>query len=233
MLSVKQTSTSGPSDAGALEAREAELAQLVALRHGDEAAFVALIERYHSAMLRVALVYVSDRAVAEEVVQETWLGVLNGLDRFQGRSSLKTWLFRILTNQAKTRGVRESRSVPFSALAAPDDEADEPAVDPTRFRTSEPWIGHFVSPLGTWDADTPEELLLSQETRAQIDQAIALLPAKQRQVIVLRDVEGWSADEVCELLQISETNQRVLLHRARSKVRGALERYWQTVQPVS
>lgn len=196
------------------------------LRHGDETAFVTLIERYHAALLRVAAIYVPNRAVAEEVVQETWIGVLNGLPRFEGRSSLKTWLFRILTNQARTRAVREGRSIPFSALEDPDAEPDEPAVDPSRFRgQGEPYPGHWLSPPQPWAAETPEELLVSRETRAQIDQAIAALPDKQRTVITLRDIAGWSAEEVCNLLQVSETNQRVLLHRARAKVRSALEQY--------
>jgi RNA polymerase sigma-70 factor (ECF subfamily) len=202
-----------------------ELELIAALRRGDEAAFMALVERYQASMVRVALMYVADRATAEEVVQETWLGVLRGLDRFQGRSSLRTWLFRILTNRAKTRGTRDRRVVPFSALATAVDDADEPAVEPERFYPADHedhgwWVSHPQS----WQ-DLPERRLLAEETRAKIADAIAALPPNQRAVIALRDIEGWSSDEVCNVLGITETNQRVLLHRARSKTRGALERY--------
>jgi len=202
-----------------------DLELVAALRRGDEAAFMALVERYQATMVRVALMYVADRAAAEEVVQEAWLGVLRGLDRFQGRSSLRTWIFRILTNRAKTRGVREQRTIPFSALADADDDADEPAVDPARFYPPEHQDhGWWVSYPARWDG-LPESRLLAEETRAQIAAAITALPPNQRAVIALRDVEGWSSEEVCNILGISETNQRVLLHRARSKARSALERY--------
>ena len=195
-----------------------------ALRRGDEAAFVVLVDQYHAALVRMARAYVSSQAVAEEVAQETWLGVLRGLDRFEGRASLKTWIFRILTNRAKTRGEREGRTIPFSALGA--DEEAEPAVEPERFLPPDhPTApGHWALRPQSW-AEVPEERLLSAETRTRVQQAIDALPRAQQQVIRLRDVEGWSADEVCNVLQISETNQRVLLHRARSKVRRALERY--------
>jgi RNA polymerase sigma-70 factor (ECF subfamily) len=193
-----------------------------ALRAGDEAAFEQLIRMYHASLLRVAQIYVSSRAVAEEVVQETWLGVLNGIGRFEGRSSLKTWIFRILTNIAKTRGVREGRSIPFSALQDPGG-VPEPAVEPDRFLPAddprEP--GAWAAP----PAPLPEQALLAAETLAVIEAAIEGLPPAQRAVISLRDVEGWSSDEVRNALEISETNQRVLLHRARSKVRRALEEY--------
>jgi len=199
----------------------AEDQQLVeALRRGDEAAFAMLVDMLGPAMLRVAQLYVRTRAVAEDVVQETWLGVLKGLDRFEGRSSLKTWIFRILTNIAKTRGEREGRSVPFSSLAL--DEPEGPSVDPSRFLAPGEMLG------GNWSAPPapfPEERLLAAETRARIEEAIAELPANQRAVITLRDVEGFGAEDVCNVLDISETNQRVLLHRARSKVRAALEDY--------
>jgi RNA polymerase sigma-70 factor, ECF subfamily len=203
-----------------------ELRLVEALRRGEEAAFVALIERYQASLLRLATIYVASRAVAEEVVQETWLGVLQGLARFEGRSSLKTWIFRILTNRAKTRGEREGRSIPFSALEALDAEPGEPSVDPARFLPPDhpQFAGHWVSFPKNWD-DVPESRLLSDETRAQIAMAIETLPPHQRTVISLRDVEGWTADEVCHVLGISETNQRVLLHRARSKVRRVLEQY--------
>jgi len=202
-----------------------ELALVERLRQGDEAAFEALITRYHGPLVRLATTFVGDRAVAEEVAQETWIGVLNGLDRFEGRSSLKTWIFRILMNQARSRAVREGRSVAMSALVGPDEEDAGPAVDPSRFQTSGPDIGHWNAPLQAWDEDTPERLVLSREARARIEEAIARLPAQQRQVITLRDIEGWSSEEVCNVLDLSETNQRVLLHRARSKVRRALEEY--------
>jgi len=172
-------------------------------------------------MLRIAMLYVSSRAVAEEVVQETWLAVFTGLERFEGRSTLKTWLFRILTNKAKTRGQREGRTLPFSALAADGDE-DQTAVDVDRF------LGPDSRHAGAWGAPprgVPEERLFAAEARARIEAAIDALPENQRAVITLRDVEGLSAEEACNVLGVSETNQRVLLHRARSKVRAAFEQY--------
>jgi RNA polymerase sigma-70 factor (ECF subfamily) len=186
--------------------------QLVAaLRAGDERVFEQLVRMYQGTLLRVAQMYVSSRSVAEEVVQETWLAVLNGIDRFEGRSSLKTWIFRILANRAKTRGQREGRTIPFSALGDSD-----PAVEPDRFDN-----GRWAS----FPADWPEERLLGEETMHVIEGAIESLPPAQRAVITLRDVQGWSAEDVRNVLELSETNQRVLLHRARSKVRGALEEY--------
>jgi len=195
-----------------------------ALKRGDEAAFMTLVQAYHAMLVRLALIYVPDRAVAEDVVQETWLGVLNGLGRFEGRSSLKTWLCRILTNRARTRAQKERRSIPFSSFWGPDDEHDEPTVDPSRFRTSDPYEDHWSTRPSDW-SDLPEERLLSDETQANIRAAIEALPLNQRTVITLRDVEGWSSADVCASLEISEANQRVLLHRARAKVRQALERY--------
>lgn len=198
-----------------------------ALRRGDERAFTSLIERYHPSLVRLATVFVGNRAVAEEVAQETWLGVLHGIDRFEGRSSIKTWIFTILTNRARTRGQRESRSIPFSALDLTDVGTSEPAVEPERFRPAgDRWEGGWVSFPRSWD-DLPEERVVSRETRSRVASAIAALPPGQRQVITLRDVEGWSSDEVCNALGLSETNQRVLLHRARSKVRRALEAYFE------
>ena len=208
--------------------QEDEQRLVVSLRAGDEAAFETLIEHYHGPLLRLAMMYVPSRAVAEEVVQETWLGVLQGLARFEGRSSLKTWIFRILTNRARTRGQREGRSIPFSSIGNPDADAAEPAVDADRFQPPDhEYAGHWTSRPQNWDV-LPEERLIGQETRAQIQQAIDALPDNQREVITLRDVEGWSSEEVCNVLEISETNQRVLLHRARSKVRRALEQYLDT-----
>jgi RNA polymerase sigma-70 factor (ECF subfamily) len=183
------------------------------------------VERYHASLVRLALLYVPNRAVAEDVAQEAWLGVLQGIGRFEARSSLKTWLFRILTNRAKTRGQREARSIPFSSLGRPADEADEPAVDPERFLGTEAeYPGHWAALPRRWEG-SPEEWLLSGETRALVIEAIEALPPSQREVITLRDVEGWSSEEVCNVLNLSETNQRVLLHRARSRVRRALEEY--------
>jgi RNA polymerase sigma-70 factor (ECF subfamily) len=205
---------------------EDDLRLAQAAQEGDEDAFRMLVERYHASLLRVAMIYVRNRAVAEEVVQETWLAVISGLHRFERRSLLKTWIFRILTNLAKTRAVRERRTVPFSALALEDEGTGEAAsVEPERFRGSDDrWAGHWASPPESW-ADVPEQRLLSTETMHVIRETIAALPLMQAKVITLRDVEGWNAEEVCGLLDISEGNQRVLLHRARSKVRAELERY--------
>src|SRR5881392_3290904 len=177
------------------------------LRARDEAAFREVMRRYGSAMLRIAQMYVSSRAVAEEVVQEAWVGVLKGIGRFEGRSSLKTWLFRIVANTAKTRGVR------FSALGD-----DEDAVDPDRFLgPGERFPGHWAQP--------PEGRVLADEAMQVVERAIERLPPAQRAVITLRDVQGLSSEEVRNALELTETNQRVLLHRARAKVRNALEEY--------
>lgn len=205
-------------------ASSADTLLIAALRAGDEAAFVTLIGRYQTSLLRLAMVYVPDRAIAEDVVQETWLGVFQGIERFEGRSALKTWLYRILVNRARRRGEREHRSIPFSAAWTPSDDEAEVAVDPERFVSSGAETGHWTSFPRSWD-DLPEERFLSSEARTRIDQAIAELPPQQREVITLRDIEGWAADDVCNALNISETNQRVLLHRARSRVRRALEVY--------
>ncbi len=204
-----------------LELNEGELC--TALRRGDEAAFTELVLLYHAPLRRLALSYVRAAAVADEVVQETWIGVIRGIDSFEGRSSLKTWIFRILTNTAKTRAEREARTVPLSALA-PGEHEDEPAVDPSRFLDQQHarWPGHWACPPARWD-ELPEEHLTGRETLRALKAAVEALPPMQRQVIVLRDIEGWEAEEVCELLSLSEANQRVLLHRARSKVRQALE----------
>ena len=194
---------------------------VAALRAGDEDTFRELVREWHSPLLRVARIFTPSRAVAEEVVQETWLRVLGALDRFEGRSSLKTWVFRILVNTAKTRAQREGRTLPFSALHDPA-RVPEPAVDPDRF------FGPEDVHAGGWSApprDLPEERLLAAETRETIAAAIEALPPNQRAVISLRDIEGWSSDEVRNALDLSEVNQRVLLHRARARVRAALEDY--------
>ena len=190
------------------------------LRAGDERAFETLVERHYSTMLAVARHYVSSRAVAEEVVQEAWLGVLNGLDRFEGRSSLRTWILRILVNTAKTRGARDARTVPFASLAP---VGEEPAVDPERFRgPDDPFPGHWRAYPGNWQR-LPEETLAERETLDVVLATIHQLPPPQRLVIAMRDIQGCDAAEVCEALDVSEGNQRVLLHRARNKVRRALE----------
>ena len=197
------------------------------LRNGNQDAFMVLIDRYATAMLRLAMVYVRVWAVAEEVVQETWMGVLEGLGRFEGRSSLKTWMFRILTNCAKTRAQREGRSIPFSSLEDNDTDHAEYTVDPGRFLpVDHQWPGYWISFPSNWE-EMPEDRMLSQETYACIHHAIETLPPKQREIIILRDMEGWNAEETCSFLGISVVNQRVLLHRARSKVRGMLEKYFE------
>jgi RNA polymerase sigma-70 factor (ECF subfamily) len=201
-------------------ADEAEL--LARLRDGDERAFEELVDRHYGTMLAVARGYVKSRAVAEEVVQEAWLGVLKGLDRFEGRSSLRTWIVRIVANIARTRGAREARSVPLSSLAP---EGDEAAVDPDRFRGSDDaFPGHWLQYPSDWQA-LPEQSLFGRETLELVMAVVRELPPAQQQVITLRDITGCSAEEVCEALQISAGNQRVLLHRARSRVRSALEEH--------
>ncbi len=202
-----------------------DLTQLEALRQGDEAAFLALVREFHPALVRIASLYVADHSVAEEVAQETWLGVLKGLERFEGRSSLKTWIFSIATNIATTRGQRERRSLPFSALVESELEADEPAVPPDRFQTeADKYPGGWVSFPAAWDV-TVDQQFLSGELMGYLEQAIKALPPTQCTVITLRDIEGWTSEEVCNVLGLDETNQRVLLHRARSKVRRALDQY--------
>jgi len=213
---------SAPVAGSATSADDLEL--LARLRRGDEAAFTQLVERLHGPMLRVAMIHVGNRAVAEEVAQDAWVGVLAQLDRFEGRSSLRTWVLRIVANRARTRAVRERRTLPFSSLDGAE-ERGRPAVEPERFLPAgHRWAGHWASPPRSW-GDVPEERLLSAETRAEVGRAVELLPPAQRAVITLRDVEGMTAAETCELLELTEGNQRVLLHRARSRVRRALELY--------
>jgi RNA polymerase sigma-70 factor (ECF subfamily) len=207
-----------PSNAAAPTDDEAAL--VGRLRGGDRAAFAALVGRHGGALLRFAMTFVKDRALAEEVVQDTWLSALDGLDGFEGRSSLRTWLFHIAANKARTRFVRERRSVPFSALASPD-QADDPEPGADRFDQG----GMWREPPGRWSEENPERLAQGVETRAAIEAAIATLPEAQRAVITLRDIDGLETDEICTLLGITVTNQRVLLHRARTRVRLALETY--------
>ena len=184
-----------------------------------------LVARWSPSMLRVARMYVPSAAVAEEVVQEAWLGVLTGIDRFEGRSSLRTWVFSILVNRARTRGERERRTVPFAALASRESEGEFAAVDADRFVREGNAIGEWAAPPVRW-WEEPERALGSAEAVERIESEIDKLPEMQRLVITMRDVLGMSSEDVRSALDISETNQRVLLHRARSKVRAALEDYY-------
>ncbi len=202
---------------------DAELVQK--LRDGDEAAFAALVDELSPALLRLALMHVPSRAVAEDVVQDTWIGVIEGIDRFEGRSSLRTWIIQILLNKARTKGVREKRTLPFSYFKRRAEEGrDEPAVDADRFQGRDGVRpGWWARPPVEWEG--AEAKLEQDEVRDRLLEAIADLPPRQREVIVLRDLQGYSAEEARNVLDVSETNQRVLLHRARSKVRAALESY--------
>jgi RNA polymerase sigma-70 factor (ECF subfamily) len=212
-----------PGSPGAGGERDPSEAALVAdLRAGGEDAFAALIDRYYDTMIRVARLHVATPEAAEDVVQETFLGVIRGLDRFEGRSSLKTWIFRILVNQAKSRGQRDKRSQPFSSVLV-ELSADEPAVAPERFLDSGRWRGYWQAPPSA--EQLPEVHALASEVGDHLLAAIDALPTNQRLVITLRDVQGFSSAEVCQLMAISEANQRVLLHRARSKPRATLERH--------
>ncbi len=209
------------SDGGAADAPI-----VAALRRREESAFAALVDRHHATLVRLAAMFVGDPATAEEVAQDTWLALLNGIDAFEERSSLRTWLTRVVVNRAKTRGARDRRMVAFSDLVARECALGDPAVPVDRFHgdgAAAP--GHWRVPPGAWGADPGTELLAA-ETRQLVGEALAALPPAQREVMTLRDVEGWSADEVCNVLGISETNQRVLLHRARSKVRARLEAHF-------
>jgi RNA polymerase sigma-70 factor (ECF subfamily) len=196
-----------------------------ALRARDEAAFETLIERYHGSLVRLAMIYVHDRAAAEEVVQDTWIGLLESLERFEGRSSLKTWLFRILLNCARARARKEARTIPFSEAFGPEDMAGDET--PGRFFPRwMPLLGdHWIRPVASW-SDDPERRALADETRTHIQRSIDALPPAQREVIMLRDVAGFGPDEVCNALGLSDTNQRVILHRARTRVRKALEQHF-------
>jgi RNA polymerase sigma-70 factor (ECF subfamily) len=187
-----------------------DLTVIEALRRGDEAAFARLVDFYHASLRRIARLFISDRAVADEVVQDTWVGVIQGIWAFEGRSSLKTWIFRILINRAKSRAVREGRTVPFARF-----DADVDAPDAA------------VAPEELWPADdpTPERRFLAREAHGRLENAVEALPESQRLVLILRDVEGCSTEEVCNTLGLRETHIRVLLHRARAKVRAALEPY--------
>ncbi len=202
---------------------EAEL--IDRLRSGDEAAFTWLVDTYSPSLKRLALAFVSVDAVAEEVVQETWLAVLTGIGRFEGRSSVKTWLFKILTNRAKTRGAREKRTLRFSELE-PEDQ-DGPAVSPERFLPPDhpSFPGHWSTPPHPWSG-VAEQVAVQRETIEVLRRGLESLPRSQRLVVTLRDVHGWPAHEVCAALELSEANQRVLLHRGRSRLRSILEIYF-------
>jgi RNA polymerase sigma-70 factor (ECF subfamily) len=208
-----------------------DAALVAALRAGDEGAFGWLLDTYHGSLHRTARMYVATDALADDVVQETWLAVLNGVDRFEQRSSLKTWLYRILLNIARTRGVRESRTIPFSSASHALDDDNETTFDADRFRPPDDpeWPGHWASFPLDWEHQ-PESRLLAGETLALVATAIEQLPPAQREVLALRDIEGWTSAEVCNELALSETNQRVLLHRGRAKIRNALESYFELSQ---
>ncbi len=191
------------------------------LRAGDERMFAALVDAWSPGMLRAARTFVADRHTAEDVVQEAWLGVLRGIGAFQGRSSLRTWTYRILLNIAKTRGAREARTVPMSSLAPVDDDHG-PTVDPARFRgPDDRWPGGWRSFPPEWPS--PEQQVMAAEMRTHLAAALAALPARQRVAVSLRDVHGYSSEEVCAMLDISPGNLRVLLHRGRASLRGTLE----------
>jgi len=189
------------------------------LRAGDEQAFSALLTAWTPSLRRVARGFVKTEALAEEVVQETWMGVIRGLARFEGRSSLKTWVFTILANRARTRGVREARTMPLSAIAA---KGDEGPVDVDRFAAK----GGWAEPPWVWRAASAESIVRTRESADVLQRALDALPPRQREVVVLRDLEGVSSADVCNLLDVSESNQRVLLHRGRSKLRAALESHY-------
>jgi RNA polymerase sigma-70 factor (ECF subfamily) len=192
------------------------------VRSGDEAVFAQLLNEWSRSMLLLARTYVSTDASAEEVVQDTWLAVIRGIDRFEGRSSLRTWVYRILVNTAKKRGVREVRTVPWSSVAGGAD--DGPTVDPSSFRgAGDPYPGGWWSFPPEWRS--PEDPVLADEVRTQVRIALDALPERQRVVVTLRDVLGHTSDEVCHLLEISGANQRVLLHRGRAAVRAHLVPY--------
>jgi len=196
---------------------------LAQLRAGDVDAFDALVERHHGRLKRLARMFVSTDASADEVVQDTWVAVLDGLATFEGRSSLVTWISRILVNRAKTKGVREARTTPFSAMGDGDEHDGEPdVVEPTRFNDR----GRWNAPPIRWDDETPEKLVGNQRAMTLLEAALRELPERQRAVVVLRDTLGWTAEEVCNALEINETNQRVLLHRARTRLRARLEAHF-------
>jgi RNA polymerase sigma-70 factor (ECF subfamily) len=205
--------------------RDSDTELVQRLRDGDEATFARLIDAYSAPLLRLAVTFVQSPSVAEEVVQETWMAVVTGIGRFEGRSSVKTWLFKILTNKAKTRALSERRTIPFSEFDSSN--GDEPAVDPSRFLpASHPqWPGHWATAPQPWSMG-PEGTALDRETLGVLRRGLEDLPRAQRVVVALRDVHGWPAADVCAALDLTEANQRVLLHRGRSRLRAVLERYF-------
>lgn len=205
-------------------ATDAEQQLIAKLRNGDERAFDELVNKHHGGLIRMAMGYVGDREVAEEVVQDAWMAVIEGLGRFEGRSSLRTWIFGILIHKAKDRGVREKRHSTFSAFELCDDDGEE-IVDPSRFHQSGEWAGHWALPPQPWDGQTPEQLLASRQAVSAMQRAIDALPPTLKEVLILRDVEGVDAKDVCDMLKITETNMYVRLHRARERVRQAVESY--------
>ena len=219
VLTVGASATTSPGTSLSQEERSL----IGRLRTGDEGAFDELVNKHHSGLIRMALGHVADREAAEEVVQDTWMAVIEGLARFEGRSSLRTWIFGILIHKAKDRGVREKRHTTFSDFESRDDEHDE-AVDPSRFHQSGEWAGHWAFPPQPWDDQTPEKLLASQQAVNAMNKAIESLPKTLKEVLILRDVEGVDAKEACEILKITESNLYVRLHRARERVRVAVER---------
>ena len=220
----------GPLLIGQTLVRDSDAELIDRLRNCDEATFAWLIDTYSAPLLRLAVTFVQDASVAEEVVQETWMAVVTGIGRFEGRSSVKTWLFKILTNKAKTRALREKRTIPFSEFEV--DNSDEPAVEAERFLpASHPqWPHHWAAPPQPWSMG-PEGTALDRETMAVVRRALEDLPRAQRVVVALRDVHGWPAADVCAALDLSEANQRVLLHRGRSRLRAVLERYFGDADP--
>lgn len=194
-----------------------DAALVAGLQAGDEAAFVTIVRRLHDTLRHLARAVVGSDALVDEAIQETWLAVIRGVDRFEGRASLRTWICRILLNRARTIAARDRRTVPFSALAADDDE--DAAIDADRFAAD----GSWATPPAPWADEDPARLAARRELVLLAAGAMAALPERQRLVLLLRDARGWTADEVCDALELSEANQRVLLHRARAQVRARLE----------
>ena len=208
-------------------AASADRAVIDALRAGDESAFVAFASSHQASLLRLARMWMKNDALAEEVVQEAWLTMLERLDKFEGRSTLKTWVCGIVVNVARARLRKEGHSVPASSLGDPD----QPAVDPGRFSApGVPWEGHWWPPPNPFP-ESPEAHVLNRELRAGLEEAIERLPPAQREVIVLQDIEGFRCEEVSEILGLTSANERVLLHRARAKVRATLERHYEGGTP--
>jgi RNA polymerase sigma-70 factor (ECF subfamily) len=192
------------------------------LRSGEERAFDELVTQQHGTLIRIAMGYVADREVAEEVVQDTWMAVIESLNRFEGRSSFRTWICGILTHKAKDRGVREKRYTTFSDFESYDDGEGE-AVDPSRFHQSGEWAGRWAFPPQPWDDRTPEKLLASKQTVNCVQRAIDALPVILKEVLILRNGDGVKTEDACKRLNITETNLYVRLHRARERVRVAIE----------